>query len=285
MNILHHNFAPTIYENFTSVFELIYGKWKFENLYAYFIWATEGIKAVLRYFLWIKKHTTACTLKDIRLNYVPHMLSCSMCLALSLVSYAAHGSRSTCYLAPHPSLASGVSNPTYSYESHVLQLLCFAALVFLVFELFGFSIARARVNHIVTCYFLKRKVIHNSFSYKWHKSPGSINVVILIRYINVSFFNNWKHQEKLWFSTSSEMDKWPLILHHWERNMMSSPNAAKIHLTLLLLVTYCAGDNTNLLLNSNISKTLRIKTVSFHKSSIDIQIDILCTCGSSVADV
>ena len=165
MNILHHNFTPTIYEKFTSVFELIYGKWKFENLYAYFIWATEGIKAVLRYFLWIKKHTTACTLKDIRLNYVPHMLSCSMCLALSLVSYAAHGSRSTCYLylAPHPSLASGVSNPTYSYESHVLQLLCFAALVFLVFELFGFSIARARVNHIVTCYFLKRKVIHNSF--------------------------------------------------------------------------------------------------------------------------
>ena len=211
MNILHYNFTPTSYENSKSVFELIYGKWKFENLYAYFIWATEGIKAVLRYFLWIKKHTIACTLKDILLNYVPHMISCSMCLALSLVPCVAHGSRSTFYLAPHPS---GVSNPTYSYESHVLQLLCFAALVFLVFELFGFSIARARVNHIVTCYFLKRKVIHNSFSYKWHKSPGSINVVILIRYINVSFFNNWKHQEKLWFSTSSEIDQWPLTRHH-----------------------------------------------------------------------
>ena len=63
-------------------------------------------------------------------------------------------------------------------------------------------------------------------------------------------------------------------------------------LTFLLPVPRWAGDNTDLTLNSNISKMVRVNIAFtrtflrvFDKLSNDIQADRLCPCGSLVIDV
>ena len=63
-------------------------------------------------------------------------------------------------------------------------------------------------------------------------------------------------------------------------------------LKLPLPVTHLAGNNTELPSNSNILKTVRVNIVftkifflKIDKLSNDIQVDRICTCGSSVIDV
>ena len=63
------------------------------------------------------------------------------------------------------------------------------------------------------------------------------------------------------------------------------------YLTLSLSVTRCAGHNTDLPSNSNISKNgdskhcQRLFLRACDKFANDIQVDRLCTCGSLVIDV
>ena len=69
--ILHHNFIPTIYDNFKSVFMLIECNRKFGNMDTALLWVNKRIKAILRYFHWTmvkkcklsEKYEISCLLK------------------------------------------------------------------------------------------------------------------------------------------------------------------------------------------------------------------------------
>ena len=84
--------------------------------------------------------------------------------------------------------------------------------------------------------FLKKERHYNGFSYKSHKSPGSINLTTLTNsMLLVSFFNPWKHQESSGFQglekETTGLEWVNLLTHsHYERNMTCLPNATKINI-------------------------------------------------------
>ena len=104
---------------------------------------------------------------------VPYVLSCLTCLTYSCISHVlcfvlsrvAWASCLTCFFAPHPSLASGISSLTYSYTSHVSWLSCLVVLVLLMLELFEIFTSRVEVNHCDMLFLIKER-LHNSFSHK-----------------------------------------------------------------------------------------------------------------------